>query len=123
MSERSRGDKWADVMRAEGAWVQKLPSSSLAGMPDWMLVWPPFGVCLVEAKKLQEKGSAFVPSQCSTAQRFFLEVVARHGGHSFILVLGPDRWYMQKVLLTVSPVFRDIFDALAEPYPEGWSEA
>ena len=122
MSERSRGDQWADVMRARGGWVQKLPCSSLAGLPDWLLVMPPWGISLVEAKKLQEKGAACVPSQFTRAQRFFLEVVARHGGHSFILVLGPDRWYMEKVLLTAGPVFRDIFEALAEPYSEGWKE-
>jgi hypothetical protein len=80
------------------------------------MVKPGLGICLVEAKKLQEEGSAFVPSQCTRAQRFFLEVVARHGGRSFILVLGPRWWYMQQVMDRVKAISRRDFDALGEVY-------
>ena len=122
MSERSRGDKWADVMRAQGAWVQKLPAL-LTGIPDWLMVKPGLGICLVEAKVIHPGGSAFVPPQCTRAQRFWLEVVARYGGQSYILVLGPDSWLMRRVDGRVVVISRGDFGAFAEPYPEGWSEA
>lgn len=124
MSERTRGDHWADAMRAQlGAWVQKLPSSVTSGIPDWLLVDPYLGNCFVEAKKLRPSGPAFVPDQCSRAQRFFLEAVARHGGEAHILVLGPDRWLMRQVRDIVREIPRKDFEALAVPYPEGWSDA
>ena len=113
-SERVLGDDWAEVMRARGDWVVKLPSSSMAGLPDWLWVRGPSR--FVEAKKLQERGSAFVPSQCTRAQRFFLEAVARHGGLSYVLVLGPDSWYMQRVFDHVVAISREVFEAKAEAY-------
>ena len=121
MSERSRGDQWAEVMRARGAWVQKLPAL-IPGIHDWLMVRPGLGICLVEAKKLQEKGSAFVPSQCTRAQRFWLEVVARYGGRSYILVLGPDKWVMLPVQGKVKRISRQVFKQWAQSYPEGWVE-
>lgn len=122
MSERSRGDKWAEVMRARGCWVQKLSTSDFSGLPDWLLVHPTFGNCFMEAKKLQEKGSAFVPSQCTRAQRFFLEAVARHQGQAYILVLGPVNWCMARVREEVKVMTRKEFRAMAESYPRGWKE-
>lgn len=115
-SERDRGDLWAEVMRAWGAWVHKLSTSVFSGLPDWLLVHPSLGITLVEAKKLQESGAAFVPSQCTRAQRFFLEVVSRYGGSCYVLVLGPDSWYMQRVEGSVEALAREVFDALAKPY-------
>lgn len=64
----------------------------LSGFPDWLVVEPMLGIRVVEAKQLQAKGSAFVPSQCSAAQRLFLNAVARHGGAASVLVLGPDHY-------------------------------
>jgi hypothetical protein len=109
-------------MRARHAWVQKLPAL-LTGIPDWLMVKPGLGICLVEAKKLQEAGSAFVPSQCKRAQRFWLEVVARHGGQSYILVLGRDCWYMSRVEGKVRAISIEEFGEMAELYPGGWSGA
>jgi hypothetical protein len=123
MSETTRGKHWAEEMAARGYWTQKLTTSAFAGLADWLLVHPDFGNCFVEAKKLQKNGSAFVPSQCTKAQQFFLEAVSRHGGMAFILVLGPDRWYMSRVKGKVKRVARTQFNLGAEPYPEGWSEA
>ena len=113
-SERILGDDWAAVMRARGDWVVKLPSSSMAGLPDWLWVRGPSR--FVEAKKLQERGSAFVPSQCTRAQRFFLEAVGRHGGRAYVLVLGPDTWFMHQVHDHVVALSRVIYGQLAEDY-------
>jgi hypothetical protein len=102
-----------------GNWVCKLPASSLAGLPDWLLVCRPHGICLVEAKKLQPKGAAFVPSQLTKAQRFFLEVVARHGGMAFVLILGPGHWLMVRVEKGgVERVSRREFNFMSHPYLE-----
>jgi hypothetical protein len=114
-SEKALGTKWAEFQRGMGNWVVKLPASSLAGLPDWLLV-DPLGISLVEAKLLQPRGNAFVPSQLTRAQRFFLEVVARHGGRSYVLVLGPESWFMMPVRDHVTALSRRIFDQLAEPY-------
>ena len=95
----------------------------LTGFPDWLMVMPGLGICLVEAKKLQESGSAFVPSQCTRAQRFWLETVARFGGQSYILVLGRDCWYMSRVEEVVKAIPIEEFGEMAEMYPGGWSGA
>lgn len=70
----------------------------------------------MEAKKLQPTGSAFVPSQCTRAQRFFLEAVGRHGGLAFVLVLGPESWYMHQVFDRVGRLPRRTWQKLSEPY-------
>jgi len=80
------------------------------------MVHPAYGICLLEAKKAQEKGAAFVPSQCTRAQRFFLEAVGRHGGQAFVLVLGPSMWAMHEVRDQVVPLTRMDFDSYGEPY-------
>ena len=114
-SERALGDRWATFQHGLGNWVCKLPASSLAGLPDWLMV-DCFGVSLVEAKKIQPKGAAFVPSQCTRAQRFFLEAVGRHGGRAYVLVLGPERWFMLPVFDHVTALSRVTFGELAETY-------
>lgn len=120
-TERGRGNLWAELMRAAGWWVQKLPCSALSGLPDWLAVCRHYGITLVEAKKLQPKGAAFVPSQCTRAQRFFLEVVARYGGRTFVLILGPETWMMVEVeaRVGVRRVNRREFNFFSQPYLEG----
>ncbi len=102
--ERELGDRWAEKLRSLGAWVVKLPGSSLAGLPDWLVVQRPFGIRLVEAKVSQTVGAPFVPSQCTRAQRFFLEAIARHGGLASVLILGPESFYECRVYDTVRAV-------------------
>jgi len=117
-SERALGDRWAAKLRARGWLVQKLPSSALAGLPDWLVVHAHAeGTWLVEAKKLRAAGRwAFLPSQCTRAQRFFLEVIARAGGKTAILVLGPESWMLVSVCTTVQRVSRTDFEHAAEEY-------
>ncbi len=115
-SERKLGDQWAKLKRSQGAWVVKLPASSLAGLPDWFIVERRTGTRVVEAKLLQVKGSAFVPSQCTRAQRFFLECVNRHGGRASILILGPGEWAEIPVWGDVEAVSRDAFYREAKGY-------
>ncbi len=90
MSERSKGDQWADKERADGAWVMKLPASVTAGIPDWLHVKPGQGISLVEAKTLNAVVEAQgVPAQaCSGAQRFILSMVEQYGGRARMLILG-----------------------------------
>lgn len=120
-TERGRGNLWAKGWRAAGAWVQKLPASSLAGLPDWLLVFPGRGICLVEAKLLRPKGHAFLPSQLSRAQRFFLSVVARHGGEAWVVVLGPESFLEVRVMPDgeIPRVKRSYFNFASVPYPLG----
>jgi hypothetical protein len=117
-SERALGNRWAKQLRDAGWWVQKLPSSALSGLPDWLAVSKHYGITLVEAKKLQPKGAAFVPSQLTRAQRFFLEVVSKYGGRAFMVILGPDAWMMVEVDSTcgVERISRREFDHMSEPY-------
>lgn len=88
--ERKRGDRWAEKRRAEGCWVQKLPGGSISGLPDWLVVEPGYGIRLVEAKVRQLQGSACTRAMFSTAQRLWLECIARYGGDARMLVLGED---------------------------------
>lgn len=90
--ERKRGDDWADVLRGRGCWVVKLPGSSLAGVPDWLVVEPGLGIRLVEAKVRNHGRNAFVPSQCTGAQRFFLRNVSAFGGDARVLILDVEHW-------------------------------
>lgn len=117
--ERLRGDLWAAKLRREGCLVRKVPAWE-AGVPDWMVVAPvthwAWGMRLVEAKQLQAKGSAFVPSQCSRAQRKWLEDVAQYGGHASILVLGPKGWAEFQVLDKVRRVTRREFQEAMQSY-------
>ena len=115
-TERALGNCWAKLMSNVGHWVQKLPASSLAGLPDWILVTAEVGIVLVEAKLLQSRGNAFVPSQCTKAQRFFLEAVSRHGGEAYVLVLGPESWYLHRVKGKVEFLAREVYDRFARSY-------
>jgi hypothetical protein len=118
-SERALGDRWAELLRGRGCWVCKLPASSLAGLPDWLVVEPHAGIRLVEAKLKRRSGAAFLPSQLTRAQRFFLEVVSRFGGDSRVLILGPETWLEDQVLYgEVQPVEKDTFSWISEPYEE-----
>ncbi len=85
-------------MRSQGWWVQKLPGSSLAGIPDWIQGHVDHGLVFTEAKTLEavlraprrrlaEQGSP--RAACSRAQAYFLDQVERYyPGHATVLVLG-----------------------------------
>lgn len=95
--ERERGDLWAERLREAGYWVQKLPASSLSGMPDWLVGHPRGmqGTRWVEAKTLEAVLAAkgHRPWEaCSGAQRFWLQRAGRAGDRCSVLVLSADRY-------------------------------
>lgn len=89
--EKERGDKWADRLRRQGCWVEKLQPPP-AGLPDWLVVDPRRGIRLVEAKTLEAvMAAACCPwAACSGAQQLVLHMVSEHGGQAAVLVLGED---------------------------------
>lgn len=93
--ERERGDKWAAIGIAKRQWYQKLPASTLSGVPDWLVGRWGEGLLFIEAKtysaiKHSKKGTP--RSSCTRAQQFFLDQVIKHGGQSRLLIVGEDRW-------------------------------
>jgi len=95
VSERSLGDRWAELRRARGAFVQKLPASSVAGIPDWLLVHRPFGAQLFEAKRALEGAYAYVPEQLTAAQRFVLGQIARRWKPAAQLLILDETGYLE----------------------------
>lgn len=120
MNERERGDKWAAKLRALGAWVQKLPSSSMAGIPDWLVVyehrnhWDDYAR-FVEAKRLEVTIGREAKHACTLAQRFFLNAVDAHGGCSSVLVLD-DEGYAEFPWPAEIKVTRELWGELRQPY-------
>lgn len=92
--EKERGLDWAKLMKQRGAWVQKLPASVLAGVPDYVIAEPGRGLRVCEAKAALEGASCFRPRQCSGAQRLFLNAVTRFAGPEYatVLILGDTCW-------------------------------
>ncbi len=120
--ERIRGDQWAEKLRRAGAWVQKLPSSSLSGLPDWLVVDADSGAfkdaCrFVEAKRLEVTLGHEPIHRCTTSQRFFLGAVARHGGTAGVLIVGQEN-YAEFTLETAGSLVltRELWDTVRQPY-------
>lgn len=92
-SERELGDLWAAQLERAGCWVQKLPASSMAGLPDWLVGRlggePPR---FVEAKRIGRGVVAFKPDQVTGAQRYFLNRWVQSGGKASLLLLGEEGW-------------------------------
>lgn len=118
--ERERGDKWAAFLRRRGWWVQKVPGSSLSGIPDWEVgMEGGQGVRRVEAKTLEAvlaARDARPRDACSGAQRFHLDRYHRAGDECSLVVLGPESflelcWASAHVSLTLGA-----FSAAAIPY-------
>ena len=123
-AERSRGDRWAEKLRASGCWVQKLPASSMAGLPDWIVgkikvdVHQP-GPRFVEAKTLEavESAKGRIPANaCTTAQRFFLDRWTRSGGYAGLLILAEDAWIEISYESAHRPMKRREFDVIKRSY-------
>ena len=114
-NERQLGDLWAETREAEGAWVVKLPSSALAGLPDWCLMLGT--IQLWEAKRIQEGKTAYSPEQLSGAQRFFVRMIGRYapecGG---VLVLGEDGFVEIPAARALRPVAAKTFHRRKELY-------
>lgn len=115
MNERDLGDLWAAERQAMGAWTVKLPASSLAGLPDWLVLdglaefW--------EAKKALPGAKAYDPSQLSAAQRFFQRMLARYaptcGG---VLLLDDDGWLEIPAEKAHRPMARSTFEQRMETW-------
>lgn len=91
--EITRGKKWAKILVSQGWWVEKLPASSLSGVPDWLQGRPDCGVIFTEAKTYEKVKIKGTPrSACTRAQQFFLDQVVRNGGYATILIVGEDHW-------------------------------
>jgi hypothetical protein len=122
VSERSFGDKWAETERARGAFVQKIPAASVAGIPDWLHVASGEGIGVVEAKEMLEGPSAFRISQLTEAQRWTLRTVERFGGRAEVVIVGPGRFVRLpygELLRSVDAkgsLSREAFFCLAERY-------
>ena len=115
--ERSRGDDWAEGLKAAGCWVQKLPASSMSGLPDWLVgrlggLHPRF----VEAKAALDGGVVYRPNQVTNAQRFFLDRWVESGGRASILILAEDGWVEIEVDRAHLPLTRVQFDAIKWNY-------
>jgi hypothetical protein len=97
--------------------VQKLPASSLAGLPDWLVVDEVRGIQLVEAKRMLEGGhTGYRPSQLTRAQRFFLNAVAQHGGDASVVVLGEEGYAEMPWRYAVKPQTRRWLELRMEAY-------
>lgn len=122
-TEKALGDAWATLMR-EGrtgvkrpAYVQKLDASRNTGLPDWLVVGAS-GIMLVEAKVALRRGRyAYTPKQLRAAQRYTLDVVARHGGQVAVLVLDEAGYALLPWSVASSPVTRTRYLRLRQPWP------
>ena len=110
--EHIRGDMWKRRLMAEGWWVQKLPGSSLSGIPDYIRGHVDHGLVFTEAKTMEAVLRAKRPTgACSRAQVFFLDQLVRYRATASLLVLddvgyldvpwvsfkGLDRQWMKSV--------------------------
>ena len=99
MTERSLADRWAEIQRnwpVRRYFVMKLPASSVAGIPDWLRVGPPYGAQLFEAKLALPDGEwAFDPRQLSGAQRFTLGAIARRWKPAAQLLILDETGYLE----------------------------
>lgn len=114
-TERALGDLWAEARRARGDWVVKLPASSTAGIPDWLLA-DGNGVVFVEAKRREGGPTAFRPRQLTVAQRYFLEQVVLHGGRAGVVVLGSQGYVELTPDQARRPLTRYEYEAMEVPY-------
>lgn len=87
------GERWANALRADGWWVQKLPATAMSGLPDYLVGRESDGVRFVEAKRSRATGSvAFRRDQLSLAQRFFLDRITEAGGMASVVILDEVGW-------------------------------
>ena len=108
-------------MRASGCWVQKLPASSMAGLPDWLVGRIKVdvhqnGPRFVEAKAALKGATVYRPGQLTTAQRFFLDRWEESGGWASVLVLAEDGWVEISIESAHTPMKRREFDVIKRSY-------
>jgi hypothetical protein len=121
VTEAALGKRWAETMRKRnGWWVQKLPSSALAGLPDWLAAIPYSNeLRLVEAKREQpSRRFAYHPKQLTHAQHFFLEAVNSNGGRADVLVLAEDGYATLRYGQYHKPLPRHQFNRIKEEYDD-----
>ncbi len=116
-TERALGDNWAEVRQRLGAWIVKIPASSTAGFPDWLVL--NVGIELWEAKRIRTGKTAYDPKQLSGAQRFFIRMMARylHADYpSGVLLLGEDGYLEVTAKRALRPMSAKAFHRNKEPY-------
>lgn len=108
-TERQLGDLWIQGYRNAGAWALKIPASSTAGIPDWLILHG--GLELWEAKRTWGSGPlAYHPKQLSAAQRFFQRMLKRYaprGGG--VVVLGETGFVELSPAAALGPLTRAAF--------------
>lgn len=114
-TERELGDSWKETREADGAWICKLPASTTAGIPDWLLMLGT--IQLWEAKRIQPGAIAYSPKQLSGAQRFFMRMIARYAPEAGgVLLLGEDGFIEQPAKYALRPMATRTFHQRKEPY-------
>ena len=123
--ERSRGDRWAEKLRASGCWVQKLPSSSMAGLPDWTVgkiktdihqLGPRFVEAKAALSGTKPSSKVYDPEQVTAAQWFFLDRWSQSGGDASVLILAEDGWIEMSIGSAHRPMLRREFDVIKRSY-------
>lgn len=115
MSERSLGDRWAEGRRADGDFVMKIPASSTAGIPDWIVCGAPYGLQFFEAKRTGSGALAYCPEQLSASQRFVLGAIARKWKPAAQLLILDETGYLE-MNYTTRPLTRAVFDRRKRRY-------
>jgi len=117
VTEKALGERWAKDLRAAGGFVQKIPASTICGIPDYIVVARPAGIRVVEAKLRLPGRVAYDPKQLRRAQRWFLEAFhAVLGFGASVLVLDPEGWVELDWGLADIPLPAESFENLCTPY-------
>ena len=118
-TERALGDRWVEVREGLGAWIVKVPASTTAGFPDWLVL--NVGIELWEAKRIGTGKTAYDPKQLSGAQRFFVRMMARYLSPDYpsgVLLLGEDGFLEIRSKRALRPMSAKAFHRNKEPYNE-----
>jgi len=118
-TETQLGRGWKARLEDDGWWVQKLPASNMAGLPDYMTGAPGRGFRFVEAKcTLKNRGKwAFRRDQLTIAQQFFLDRIHQADQNAASVVILDEEGYLEVLWGNIGEgVTRHEFDKVKFPY-------